>query len=290
VRFVYTWVFATELGGGNPCPVVLDGAALSDESMLDLARRFGQDPVFVLPPEQNGDVCMRYFVADHEMGVSSHATIAGVTVALRGKTLPAGEMRVETINGAFDVTTAPCDDGLLVTLEQLRPTLGKTVVRTDVARVLNIREDDIVAHQNPIQSVSVSRAKLLIPLVDWHVLNALTPDHDALWNLCESIGVTGLYPLTLRRYKVNADVEARQFPLRAGFLEDAATGVAAAALEAYLARYDLNFVPGVCRFDVAQGYAMGALSLIHVIVETGGDAVVRTAIYGSAQIISEETV
>jgi hypothetical protein len=35
---------------------------------------------------------------------------------------------------------------------------------------------------------------------------------------------------------------------------------------------------------------MVAPSLIHVIVETGGDAVVRTAIYGSAQIISEETV
>jgi predicted PhzF superfamily epimerase YddE/YHI9 len=127
--------------------------------MLDLARRFGQDPVFVLPPEQNGDVCMRYFVPDHEMGVS-----------------------------------------------------------------------------------------------------------------------------------VNADVEARQFPLRAGFLEDAATSVAAAALEAYLARYDLNFVPGVYRFDVAQGYAMGAPSLIHVIIENGGDAVVRTAIHGSAQIIPEETV
>ncbi|MGA9946218.1 MAG: hypothetical protein WBE79_01740 [Candidatus Cybelea sp.] len=63
-----------------------------------------------------------------------------------------------------------------------------------------------------------------------------------------------------------------------------------AALGAYLARYDLNYVPGVYRYDVAQRYAMGAPSLLHVIVENSGNAVVRTAIYGAAQIISEETV
>jgi trans-2,3-dihydro-3-hydroxyanthranilate isomerase len=290
VRVVHTRVFAAEPGGGNPCPVVVDGAALSDESMLDLARRYGQDTVFVLPPKRGGDLYLRYFVPGHEMGVSGHATIAGVTVALRGKTLPAAGMRVETISGVFDVTAIAGDDDPLVTLEQLLPAFGETVDRTEVARVLHIRSDDVVAHRGPIQSVSVSRAKLLIPLVDWHVLNALAPDYDALWDLCESIGVTGLYPFTLQTNKVNADVEARQFPLRAGFPEDPATGVASAALGAYLARYDLNYAPGLYRFDVAQGYAMGAPSSLHAIVENCGGAIVRTAICGSAQIVSEKDV
>ena len=116
MRVVHTRVFSAELGGGNPCPVVVDGASLSDASMLDLARRFGLDTVFILPPKRGGDVCMRYFVPDHEMGVSGHATIAGVTVALNGK-VSTSEMRVETMNGVFDITATPADDGLLVTLE-----------------------------------------------------------------------------------------------------------------------------------------------------------------------------
>ena len=35
---------------------------------------------------------------------------------------------------------------------------------------------------------------------------------------------------------------------------------------------------------------MGAPSMLHVIVENSGDAIVRTAIFGSAQIIAEEEV
>jgi len=102
--------------------------------------------------------------------------------------------------------------------------------------------------------------------------------------------VTGLYPFTAQTDKIDADVEARQFPLRAGFPEDAATGIAAAALGGYLARYDLDLAPGRHHFRVAQGYAMGAPSSIHVIVENRNGAIARTAIQGSAQLISEEHV
>jgi predicted PhzF superfamily epimerase YddE/YHI9 len=59
VRVVRTRVFAPESGGGNPCPVVVDGAALSDKSMLDLARRFRLDTVFILPPKRRGDAIVR---------------------------------------------------------------------------------------------------------------------------------------------------------------------------------------------------------------------------------------
>ena len=104
VRVVHSRVFAATPGGGNPCPVVVEGAGLSDEAMLGLARRYGLDTVFVLPPQRDGDIRMRYFVPDHELGVSGHATIAGITVATNGKEWPARPMRVETIDGVFEVT------------------------------------------------------------------------------------------------------------------------------------------------------------------------------------------
>ena len=160
--------------------MVVEGVGLSDEAMLGLARRYGLDTVFVLPPQRDGDVRMRYFVPDHELGVSGHATIAGITVVLNAKASPARPMRVETIDGVFEVTTAAGERWPRMTLEQLPPVFGATVDGSDVARVLNIGTDGIANHRSPIQSVSVSRAKLIVPIVDWRVLNAMKPDYDAL--------------------------------------------------------------------------------------------------------------
>jgi len=124
-----------------------------------------------------------------------------------------------------------------------------------VAQALRIGVGDI-ACKTPVESVSVSRPKLLVPLADSGVLDTLEPDFDALWALCEAFRVTGVYPFTRNTDKANADVEARQFPLRAGFPEDAATGVAAAALGAYLVKYDGQCRTGEHQFRIAQGYAM----------------------------------
>jgi predicted PhzF superfamily epimerase YddE/YHI9 len=60
------------------------------------------------------------------------------------------------------------------------------------------------------------------------------PDYEAPWKLCDQFRVTGLYPFTRQTDKTNAQVETRQFPQRAGFPEDAATGVAAALVSACL--------------------------------------------------------
>jgi len=176
---------------------------------------------------------------------------------------------------------------LLVTLEQNPPIFGPAVPPSMVTRALRITLDDIIA-RTPVESVSVSRPKLLLPLRDAKVLDRLEPDFDALWTLCDAFRVSGVYPFTRNTDKANADVEARQFPLRAGFPEDAATGVAAAALGAYLVKYDRQCRTGGYHFRIAQGYAMGAPSLIEVLVNCAANKITRTAIRGEAEIIRRE--
>lgn len=197
---------------------------------------------------------------------------------------------METTTGTFEVRCLERNDLILVTLEQNPPVLGASAPLEAVARVLNIEPEQIAAGNSPIQSVSVSRAKLLVPLKDSRVLNSLKPDYEALWRACDQLEVTGFYPFTRRTDKATAIAEARQFPLRAGFPEDAATGVAVAALGAYLAIYDHDCRSGRHQFPIAQGYAMGAPSLIEAIVDCAEGKVVRTAIRGSAQIIRRENV
>ncbi len=289
VEVLHTRVFAASPKGGNPCPVIRSGDHLGVREMQALARRFGLDTVFVLSPQsKDADIRLRYFVPEHEMGVSGHATVAAITVAVLDSRLKSDSLRVETLNGVFAVTCMRSRNEILVTLEQNSPDFGPELPSSLVARALRIGAGKI-AH-GPIQSVSVSRPKLLVPLCDSTVLNALEPDFDTLWDLCDSVQVTGVYPFTRKTDKANADAEARQFPLRAGFPEDAATGVAAAALGAYLSRYDHLCQTGERCFRIAQGYAMGASSLIEAIANCESDKITRTAIRGTAEIIRRERV
>jgi trans-2,3-dihydro-3-hydroxyanthranilate isomerase len=291
IDVVHTRVFAADPSGGNPCPVIADANGLTDQAMQSLARKFGLDTAFIMHPQVEGaDVRIRYFVPDHEMGVSGHATIAAVTVALSNKIVRSDHLRIQTSTGLFDVEWTRSGNGYLVTLEQNEPVFGLTVAPDLVARALHIQPNQIVLAKSPIQVISVSRAKLVVPLQDWQVLDCLKPDFEALWKLCDSLGATGLYPFTRRTDKRNVQAEARQFPVRAGFPEDAATGVAAAALGAYLTRYDLACQTGHHEFRIAQGYAMGAPSLIETIADCAGGRITRTAIRGMAQIIRRERV
>lgn len=289
IEIFHTRVFGTSRHGGNSCPVVVDADRLTDVEMHALARKFGLDTAFILHPLAKGaDFRIRYFVPDHEMGVSGHATIAAVTVARLGKIVEADRIQVETISGIFSVEAILHDGGLQVTLEQNPPIFGSTVAPDRVSNALNIPASEIAA-STPIQAVSVSRAKLLVPLKESRVLNRLSPNLKALWELCDELQVTGLYPFA-RPTEKDFDAEARQFPLRAGFPEDAATGVAAAALGAYLVRYDRASQDGHYEFRIAQGYAMGSPSLIEAIADCAGGRIVRTAIRGSALIVRHEQV
>ena len=291
VEVVHTRVFAVGPNGGNPCPVIPFADDLTDSQMQAVAQRFGLDTVFILRPgSKDADTRLRYFVPDHEMGISGHATIAAITLARLDKALKSDHVRVETITGTFGVDSVQRNDVTVVALEQNQPVFGRVVAPVDVARGLKINPKEIVIDNGPVQSVSASRAKLLVPVKDSLVLNGLKPDYEALWNLCDRLRVTGFYPFTRRTDKPQAQAEARQFPLRAGFPEDAATGVAAAALAAYLTAYDGKYGTGQHLFRVAQGYAMGAPSLIEAIAECQDGKITRTAIRGVAQITSREQI
>lgn len=291
IEIVRTRVFAVGPNGGNPCPVVLSADWLNDREMQSLARRFGVDTVFVLQPQSKcAEIRLRYFVPEHEMGVSGHATIAAVTVSVTDGAIKRNPLRIDTISGPFEVTWTGPTENIVVTLEQNKPLFGAIGPTDRVAHALKIARGQITLTESPIQSVSVSRAKLLVPLKDWIVLDTMTPDLESLWRLCEELQVTGLYAFSRRTNKERADVEARQFPRRAGFPEDAATGVAAAALGAYLARYDHKCRTGQYQFQIGQGYAMGAPSRIQAIAECADGKVTRTAIRGAARIIGREQI
>lgn len=289
LEVLHTRVFAAGSEGGNPCPVVLGADSLDQEDMQSLARDFGLDTAFVLPPTApSADLRIRFFVPSHEMGISGHASIAATTVALSRGMLSGRRARLQTISGSFEVKYEQTGSAWVVTVEQREPVFGACADANAATRALGIGAREIDLSAGPIQAVSVSRGKLLVPLRNAQVLDRLAPDFESLWQLCDSLAVSGLYPFTRHTDRAGAHAEARQFPLRAGFPEDAATGVAAAALGAYLARYDFAATDGRYEFSIAQGYSMGRPSRIDAIAECSQGRVIATALRGTAQMVDGE--
>lgn len=80
---------------------------------------------------------------------------------------------------------------------------------------------------------------------------------------------------------------ARQFPVGGGIREDAATGVAAGALAAYLADRTQAATPTWTAVKVDQGDAMGCPCTLHAAAYAEAGLVLRTTVTGSATFTGE---
>jgi trans-2,3-dihydro-3-hydroxyanthranilate isomerase len=250
VNVVHTTVFADGPGGGNPCPVVFDAEDWDTERMRRTAEEFGHETAFVLPPQAGGEVRLRYFVPHHEMEMCVHATVAATVLLARVGRLALNPSPVETPLGIRHVTWDTADG--TATVEQFPPIFGPDITDLDGVRAA-LRLP--VTALGPVRSVSTARPKLMVPVRDQEILDGLSPDFELLWTVCDELHVTGCYPFT----RDGDEIAARQFPLRAGYPEDPATGVAACALGAYLADPRTD---GWQRFSISQGRAMGRPSRI----------------------------
>jgi trans-2,3-dihydro-3-hydroxyanthranilate isomerase len=244
--------------GGNPAPVWLGADDMSTAQMQEHTRASGHESVFVLKPSSaDHHFRMRYFVPRHEMEMCGHATI-GALWLLHERGLWNGEpVAIETLSGTVK--------GLYVqgTVEISQPSAAVQVVSDalgqEIARCLGVEVRQIIG---PVLNAATSRVKTLIRLESLDVLHALRVDLASVEALCDRLGSTGLYPFAL----ADSDgpvVSARQFPRSSGYPEDAATGIAAAAL-AWVLRQQALAGNAETLVTVRQGEAMGSPSMIRV--------------------------
>ena len=257
-------VFTHMGAGGNPCPIVVDASRLPAEGMQAVARHFGHESGFVLPaPSPDSDYAFRFWVPRHEMEMCGHATIGALWLLATKGLLSGEQVRIETRSGA--VTGYVDRGGAGEPSVEISQPVGKVVDLTraeeeDVLSVLKLSRGDLL--DLPIQNAVTSRVKTLIPIKDVRELNELVPDPARIEACCGRIGSTGLYPYAVD-HQGERRFEARQFPKSSGYPEDAATGIAAAALAFGLLRNGL-VVRNSDRITIMQGRAMGALSEIRV--------------------------
>jgi PhzF family phenazine biosynthesis protein len=268
-------VFAAGPGGGNPAPVVLNAETMTGEEMRKVAEAYGHEAAFVLPPPPGCDLRLRFFVPNHEMEMCGHATVGAVWLLHHLGRLPRQHVAVATLSGVVQARIA--QDAV-----EISQPIGRTEAVPPegiaaILSVLGIAAGALAAM--PVVNAATSRVKTLVPLKSVAVLSSLAPDFARMEALCESLGSTGLYPFAVSNEGPHT-FEARQFPKASGYPEDAATGVAAAALAFGLLA--AGRVTEADQIRVLQGRAMGRPSAIHVRFALEGEGRVTGCWLGGA--------
>ncbi|CAG2157724.1 PhzF family phenazine biosynthesis protein [Cupriavidus numazuensis] len=257
-------VFVRGVGGGNPVPLVADARGMSAAQMQAVAAAYGHESAFVLPGDDAGcDWRFRFFVPLHEMEMCGHATV-GTLWALRqwGRwTTPTA--RIATISGVVLAYWDAARECVWISQPEVRTERLDAHASARVAETLGLPPGT-----RTIVNAATSRVKTLVALPSVAELDGLQPDFPAMEALCAAIGSTGLYPYAFGTPQNDGRpvVHARQFPKSSGYPEDAATGIAAAALWGYLAGEGALACDGAPAGPIAiwQGDAMGSPSEILV--------------------------
>jgi PhzF family phenazine biosynthesis protein len=259
-------VFTYGSSGGNPCPIVTDARGMNAADMQDVARRYGHEAGFVLPAEHpDEDFVFRFFVPNHEMEMCGHATIGALWALARKGQLRETTVRISTRSGpvtGYVSAAADPDPKIEITQPVGRVTPLAREQEDCVLAALAIGRDALA--DLPMHNAVTSRVKTLVPMRDPERLNALSVNASSVEAACRRINSTGLYPWAVLDKEARL-FEARQFPRSSGYPEDAATGIAAAALAFGLLHEKVTAADDrVVR--ILQGRAMGRLSEISVTI------------------------
>ena len=274
-------VFGARPFRGNPLAVVLDGTGLSDEEMQHFAHWTNlSETTYLLPPsEAAADYRVRIFTPGAELPFAGHPTLGTCHAWLEAGGTPK----------ANDVIVQECGLGLIrIRREDTRlafaaPALKRSepdaVLLAQVASALGLKSHQIRA----AQMLDNGPVWLGLLLDSRHTVLQLTPDHLALKNLGQKVGVVAVEGAELAAVLIarsnrearafgarssgstNAssdpiEVEVRAFAAPVGVNEDPVTG----SLNASLAQWLIvdGLVPR--NYIASQGSALGRDGRVHI--------------------------
>jgi trans-2,3-dihydro-3-hydroxyanthranilate isomerase len=283
-------VFTDKKFFGNPLAVVSGADRLSREEMLAIAREFNlSETVFLMEPRNPiNSARLRIFTPASELPFAGHPTIgAAILIAqTRASEMLArhevvvvleeeiGPIRCEVRTGRggipfahFTVPETPRQIGVAPALELL-------------ARALSLDARDIGFAYHAPSIYSAGLPFVFVPVRTRAAVDGARIDPAAF--SAATAGVGGAYLYTNETVDAVSAVYARMFPRALGFVEDPATGAAAAAFAGVAHEFETP-EDGDHEFFIEQGHKMGRPSRVTLrmsvengrlgLVQIGGQAV-----------------
>lgn len=214
-------VFTDTPGYGNPLAVVLDAQGLSDAAMQRFARWTNlSETTFVLPPtDPAADYRVRIFTPGGELPFAGHPTLGTCHAWLHagGKPRQKGRVVQQCAVGLVDLRAG---GRLAFAAPPVRRSAPSPMLLAKVAAALGLKAPQIVA----AQLLDNGPVWLGLLLADGDAVLSLRPDHRALRELGQKVGVAGLPSADAAPFLIaRANREARAFGGRA---DDGGTALA----------------------------------------------------------------
>lgn len=278
-EYVVADVFTETALEGNPVAVFLDAAGLSAERMQRIANEMHlSETVFVLPPQDDGDVRVRIFTPVNELPFAGHPTLG--TAVVLSEVKPWDQLRMETAMGtvAFDIERPTTNRVGAASMWQPIPTWEHYDCAGELLSGLGLEAAGCLL---PVEVYHNGPRHVFVGLPGVRELSALQPEHRILARLPDM--AANCFAGSGTQWRL------RMFSPAYGVVEDAATGSAAGALAVHLARHGLiAFGEWI---EILQGVEIGRPSLMRAratgtpgridTVQVAGSAVVvaRAALY-----------
>jgi PhzF family phenazine biosynthesis protein len=284
-------VFTAKPYAGNPLAVVLDGTGLDDAELQNFARWTNlSETTFLLPPtEPSADYRVRIFTPGGELPFAGHPTLGSCHAWLEagGRPKATGRIVQQCAKGLIPIRYE--GERLVFAAPPSQCSAPSPSMLAKVAGALGLRAHQIVA----AQLLDNGPVWLGLLLADADTVLALKPDHRALKELGQKVGVAGIperavEPATRLIARSNREarafaqseaedigLEVRAFAAPMGIEEDPVTG----SLNASLAQWLIAEGHLPERYLAAQGQCLGRSGRVHVMrdadgqVWVGGDSV-----------------
>ena len=249
-------VFTDRPLAGNALAVVHDADGLDDETMLSFARetRLSETTFVQTAGAAGADYRNRIFTVAGEVPFAGHPSLGTAVAVARARGEREARYVQQTGAGLQPVEVSVSGDRARASVLQEPARFGDQVEAAPVMAAVGL--DAVAADPAlPPQIVSTGLATLVAPVLEAAAVSRAAPDFDALDALLAPHDTLNLY--LVRCEPADRQARARMFSRLVQEGEDPATGSAAGALAAYLARR-----ADVERLEVTQGVEMGRPSLL----------------------------
>ena len=297
VRIPYqtTDVFTQQIFGGNQLAVIPDGQGIGGDLMQAIAAEFNySETVFLLPPDQPGHLArLRIFTPAEELPFAGHPIIGAAFILTRLGRLrpdPAAKATLGTTAGPVAIEVEWRSDGSFY--GQLTAPRPPSFTSHDLpagllARALGLAEGDLsFPAGEPCWVVSGGLPFLIVPVATQSGVERASIDLPAWRELVEITGVPQVSLFSPCDDPTRADWHTRMFAPGLGVNEDPATGSAAVALGAWLARAS-SLPDASLHWIFEQGIEIGRPSRLEVKVEKVDGTITSLHVGGSAVAVAE---
>ena len=209
---------------------------------------------------ENDGYNVRIFMPEVEVAFAGHPVL-GTAFVIRRELIGADVKRVNLNLAAGQIPVTFADDGV-IWMRQNQPTFGQRFERADLARILNVEEQDI-DDRFPIQELSTGLPFVLVPMASLGAVKRSRVNLDRLRALLGPHDAIAPAIFCAEALASENDIHVRVLDDVYGAPEDPATGSAGGCIAAYSVQYGYTGGDQV-KLRAEQGYQIGRPSLLYL--------------------------